>query len=264
MDMRPVGLALVLAAWMGGTASGRATAESPPPVRGMRAFFDERVQEHLELGLRFSAVSLRTHDKWDSTGRHGFVGTISHLDEEQTGWPYNVSAAYWFDPHVGIDLQWEHLRAEAVTTSQDHHVDGSYDAKGPSLMAVGRLPLGGGLVPYLGVGLNFPSVDFEPEAWWRLGYSSPSDYEPGSTMRNGGKTRHMDTRADDAACLAAAAGMLWRVQENWALDVNVRYVDVEAISHHYSTEEAGKINDHGENSIQLAYYAFGAGVVYAF
>ena len=70
MDMRPVGLALVLAAWLGGTASGRATAESAPPVRGIRAFSEERVQGHLELGLRFSAVELRTHDKWDSTGRH--------------------------------------------------------------------------------------------------------------------------------------------------------------------------------------------------
>ena len=43
-----------------------------------------------------------------------------------------------------------------------------------------------------------------------------------------------------------------------------RYVDVEAVSHHYSTEATGKINDHGENSIPLAYYAFGAGVAYAF
>ena len=264
MDMRPVGLALVLATGMGGMASGRETAEPAPPARGFRTFCEERVQGHLELGLRFSAVSLRTREKWDSTGRHGFVGTISHLNEEQSGWPYNVSAAYFFDPHFGVDLQWEQLRAQAVTTSQDHHVDGTYDAKGPSLMAVGRLPLAWGLAPYLGVGLNFPSVDFEPEAWWRLGYSCPSDYEPGSEMRYGGKTRHMDTRADGAACLAATAGMRWRATGNWALDVNVRYVDVEAISHHYSTEETGKINDHGENSIPLAYVAFGAGLVHAF
>lgn len=264
MDMRPVGLALGLAVWMGGTASGREASRSEPPARGPQSFYEEWVQGRLELGVRFSAVSLRTHDKWDQAARHGFVGTINHLEEEQSGWPYNLSAAYFPDPRFGIDLQWEQVRAQAVTYTDDHHVDGTYDAKGPSLMMVGRLPMECGLVSYLGVGLNFPSVDFEPRAWWRLGYSQPSDYEPGSEQRYGGKTRHMDTRADGAACLAAVLGALWQVEENWALDVNARYMDVDAVSHHYSTEESGKINDHGENPIPLAYFAFGAGVVHAF
>ena len=74
----------------------------------------------------------------------------------------------------------------------------------------------------------------------------------------------MDTRTDAVACFEAALAVLWQFTENWALDVNLRYVDVNAISHHYSIEKTGVINDHGEDPIPLAYLAFGAGVVYQF
>ena len=43
------------------------------------------------------------------------MGTIGHLDEEQSFMLYNLSAAYFLNPYFGIDLLWEQLEAKAVT-----------------------------------------------------------------------------------------------------------------------------------------------------
>ena len=278
MYFRPVGLALAAIVGLGAGAFGYdavapvpatfagydAVPVEPTAVTGQRGFYEQWVQDRLEMGLHFSVVALQSPNKWNDATGQGFVGTISHLDEEQSFWPYNLSIAYFLNPYFGIDLQWERLEAKAVTNTDDHHVDGTYKANGPSFLLVGRLPLEYGLAPYVEAGLNVPSVDFESEDWWRLGYLAPADYEPGSGKHYLGKTRYMDTDADGVACFTAALGMLWEFRDQWSLDLNLRYVDVNATSHHYSTEKNGDVNDHGDNPIPLAYMAFGAGVVYRF
>jgi hypothetical protein len=264
MNFRQVGLTLAVVIWMGKVALGQGIPPSESTVvSGPQAFFEEWIQGHLELGLHFSAVSLREPNKWNEATGQGFVGTIGHLDEEQTFMPYNLTAAYFLNPYFGIDLQWEQLEAKAVTHTADHHVDGVYQAQGPSLLLMGRIPMEQGFIPYAGVGLNFPTVDFAAEDWWRLGCESPSSYK-GNGKPYLGKTRHIATRSEAVACLEAALGVLWQFADHWAVDVNLRYLDLNAISHHYSTEENGEINDHGEDPIPLAYLAFGAGVVYQF
>ena len=260
MDVRRAGLTLAVAAGLVRSAAGAAPAAIPEPA----GFRETWLRDRLELGVRFSGVFLLDSDRWDPATGKGLVGTIGHLDEEQTAMPYNVSIAYFPVPRFGLVARWERMEAAAVTHTEDHHVDGTYTAHGASLLVAGRWPLACGLVPYAEAGLHFPQVDFEEADWWRLGYSSPAAYAASDGAPNHGHVRHMDTWEKDSVCFAASAGASWFFNGRWGLDANVRYVGVDGVSHHYSVDAGRRVNDYGSRTVPLSYVAVGAGAVYRF
>lgn len=261
MNIRFAGVVLVAAALTGSAAEG-GEADLSIPLEDAKGFYADKIQGHLELGLHFSAVRLLDSDKWDDAAGEGFVGTIDHFDEVQTLLPYNLSVRYFLNEHWGVACQWEQMEAEAVTHDQGD-VDGVFTSSGPSLLLVGRMPLSRGLVPYAEAGAHFPTVDFEMEDWWHMGYPTSGAYARGNKQPYHGHTRYMDTEEEDTVCLAAGLGLLWKCREHWAVDLNMRYLDVNAVSHHYS-RDGQRINDHGNSSIPLSHLAFGAGVAYQF
>ena len=264
MEVRRIGLALAVVAGIVPGAWGGAGRAAEPAAGAEPGLYEKWIPGRLELGARFSGVCLLDSDRWDSATGQGIVGTIGHLDEEQTAVPYNVSVAYFPVPRIGLVARWERMEAAAVTHTDDHHVDGTYRAQGASVLLAGRWPLACGLVPYAEAGLHFPQVDFEPEDWWRLGYSSPADYAASDGASNHGHVRHMETWEEDSVCFAAGAGASWFFGPHWGVDANVRYVGVEGISHHYSVDDGQRINDYGSRSVPLTYLAIGVGAVYRF
>ena len=259
MDVRRTGWALAMAAGL-----VRAASAVAPVVPDHAGIYEKWFRNRLELGTRFSRVELLHADRWDVRTKHGFVGTICHLEEEQTIMPYNLTAAYFPGPHWGGVLRWEQMETLAVTHSTDHHVDGTYRARGPALLLAGRWPLGRGWVPYAELGFHAPTVDFAGADWWRQGYETAAEYDAGDGSAKHGHVRRMDTRAEDPVGLAAGVGLGWRFGERWMLDAGVRYVGVEGRSHHYSIDENGHVNDHGTQTVPLSYLAAGAGAAFRF
>ena len=91
MDVRRAGLTLAVAAGLVRSAAGAAPAAIPEPA----GFRETWLRDRLELGVRFSGVFLLDSDRWDPATGKGLVGTIGHLDEDQTAVPDNVSLAYF-------------------------------------------------------------------------------------------------------------------------------------------------------------------------
>lgn len=213
----------------------------------------------LTLGTRLTYSILETSTS-DS-----FLGTIAKLEDREDYIPWKLFAAWQFTPRWGLELTWDHVTAETITDTADHHSDGEFEVTGPILDSVFQLGKHGRFSPYAQLGVAWMLSDFNPAHWWALGYESKSDWVLlGSTdQARNDITRGIEV--DDSLGLVAALGSRIAVSKRWSGDLLLRYMYLESDATFTQYRSGRPIPRTGDaNTIPFSHLALGVGVAYAF
>lgn len=234
--------------------------------------FNEFISGRLEIGTRLTVYRL-IEDKKDS-----FLGSVDFLNAQQNYMPVKIFADWLISPEWGIELTWDQLNAETIT-SYDGHNDGNVVASGPIVTVFGRRSITVGsaeqkttLVPSIGLGLAFLKTDFNHEDWWHHGFDGETWQEAQSKYEqwrasgspkwpNDGYRRNMSL--DNTFAPVLTAGISAEFHKNFSADFYFRYMHLE-IKDTYTRSRYGETFRENTVELPLSNYTFGFGLRYAF
>ncbi|MBI3987321.1 MAG: hypothetical protein HY343_10390 [Lentisphaerae bacterium] len=238
------------------------------PADTRPGFMNAALADHLVLGTRLTAFKLHLE------GKHYFMGYLDSLEEEQDWWPTKLFAQWLFTPYAGLELTWDQVTANLLSSDDIPHNDGVLSLRGPIATLIGQYPNETIFTPYAGVGAGWFQADFDPNPIWHNGFGrevawfqAAAEYEAwraaGSPeWPNDGYQRILEP--EDTYGLVVTAGSSIGINRHWAADLYLRYmrVDMEA---HYTRRVFGEvIEDRGVYTFPLNNYAAGLGVKYLF
>jgi hypothetical protein len=223
-------LAVLFAAAIPSRADLPGAAPEAPAVPALRSesFYDTWIKDRLSIGLGISWSALTDAKRpKDEERRRTFVGYIWKLeDEDQAGVVPEIR--YWATPYLRLTLSADRVSGRTRNFNLEKHSDGVAELWGPQLLVEGLYPMCDETVfLHAGAGVCYDFADFEEIAWWHLGYSSEAAW---NEMGRTGKTRQnyfREIRVDDAFGWTISAGVSWRPDPRFELDLSLRHTWIE-------------------------------------
>lgn len=199
------------------------------------SFFESHIAGKVEVGTRMMSFILLedTSPEGDS-----FVGSITMLREDQDYLPIRLFVQYKITPMVGVGLSYDKVGVEAWDKGG---TDGTTILSGPLLYVMGRYPNSTAFTPFCELGSAFYSAKFEEDPGWANSANSK------------------EFVLDDPQGYYLAIGCDWPADENWAVEVYGRYMNVDVKGEYM-------LNGHKRDDILFtsSNLAFGLGVKYSF
>jgi len=195
----------------------------------------------LEVGTRILYVEL-LDDSQGSTPENSFIGSITGLDADQDYTPARPYIQVMIPRNnykLGTGISYDHM---TVATVDDGGGDGDIDMTSVQLYLVAACTKHKYLSPYGEIGLAMYDNTFEPHADW-------SD--------NGNRRFNLD----DTTVPYFALGCAVKIDTNWAVDLYLRYVDVD-VDGEYVFKPDGR--EPVSFTFTLEHLAYGVGVKYVF
>jgi len=195
----------------------------------------------IEVGTRILYVEL-LDDSQGTTEKDSFIGSITGLDADQDyspTRPYVQVMVPRKNFNAGVGLSYDHM---TVATVDDGGGDGDIDMEGLHLYLVVACTKHEFLSPYGEIGIAFYDNSFDPHADW-------SD--------NGNRAFNLD----DSTAPYFAAGCALKINEDWAVDFYLRYVDVD-VDGKFIFKPDGREPE--PFTFTLEHLAYGLGVKYVF
>ncbi len=200
-----------------------ATQVSPSPHYETRFdhFYNEYIQNRLEIGTRISYRFLTNKDsghKYGSYGTGTYLGTIYALDEKQNYCPNKFFVKYFFTQYLGFKVAYDSIKAKTLswsTSKNSIETDGDVILSGPTIALIAKYPNRTRFTPYADLGLGFFHGDFDREPTWAY-----TDW--GSADRN----RYM--LVDDTTAVFVDAGVTYQIYQNWYIDGSIEYMHADA------------------------------------
>ncbi len=186
------------------------------------------IKGRLEVGYRYVSRKLETTSKWNSEINEGFLGTMAYLEENtEAGSANNIFVSYKLFRWLAVSGTYDEISAIAYTETEDHHPDGEWYDKGPSVTAVLISPkIFNFISPYVEVGYHFSDSSFNAYPWWELGYTSPEVYNKlgNPSEYRKGKHRIIDAVAKNDKNLIWGVGAKVFLTDNLIFDIAYRRI----------------------------------------
>ncbi len=188
-----------------------------------KGFRDKYIQGRLRIGLRSTYRHFTDADSGHRGGFHGsgtYLGTIYALDEKQNLAPVYPYISWYFHDYVGLELTYDHLKAETVATNgygTADKTDGDVELSGPTLSLLVRYQNKTDFTPWVGLGVFFYSGGFDADPAW----AHSKKYTDAYNQMN----------VDNVSGLFFSLGADWKFHEHWLLNFSLQYmpVDVDAV-----------------------------------
>jgi outer membrane protein W len=246
MKCRNKGLAVAVLVMLAAGWAGRAAAESETTL-------PDWVKDHLEIGTRVTYFMLHD-DHRDFDGGNRFFGSINDLDVDQQYLPIKLFVAYKFNPYWGAELMVEQLDVETWSRRPDgaSWTDGTINLLGPIASVFGRYPNATIFTPYAGVGVGYFFASFDADPKWH--------------NKNGDNSFLLDMSLDDTLGWVGYIGLTARFDENWSVDLLVRYMQMNVDSRELTSIDGGPYTSPEQDhfTFPLSNTSVGLGVRYSF
>lgn len=216
----------VLLAALAATAFAEVPTESPAPAVPLRSesFYDTWIKDRLSIGLGISYSTLTDAKRPQDVENHRtFVGYVWKLeDTEQVG--VVPELRYRASDYVRVVLSLDRVVGRTRNYNQRKHSDGDINVWGPQLLVEGLYPLRGDTVfLHAGAGLAYEFTDFNEDKWWKLGYSSADSWRYYGATNKARQGYYREIHVDDGFGLTLAAGVSWRPDPRFELDLSLRH-----------------------------------------
>jgi len=195
----------------------------------------------IEVGTRILYVEL-LNDSQGPAPENSYIGSITGLDADQDYTPARPYIQVMIPRNnykLGVGISYDHM---TVATVDDGGGDGDIDMTSLQLYLVAACTSHPYLSPYGEIGLAMYDNSFEPHADW-------SD--------NGTRSMHLD----DTTVPYFALGCDVKIDDDWSVDLYLRYVDVD-VDGEYIFKPDGR--DPESFTFTLEHLAYGLGVKYVF
>lgn len=209
-------------------ASG--TVSAAPALEPAGGFYDIWIKDRLTLGLGLAGSVLTDAKRPENEPAHKtFVGFIYKLDDED---PVYVlpELRYWAARNLRVTLSIDHVSGRTRNyNTPTRHSDGNVEVSGPQLLVEGLWPVCDETVfLHAGGGLVYGFADFNEDTWWNLGYADQASWAYyGSPRDRTADGRYREIQVDDSVGVTLAAGVSWRPDANFEVDLSLRHTWLE-------------------------------------